>query len=139
MSSRAGFEHSGFDFVIPPLAKVPMIEKLGGVLIAVRRLQREGWNADVVHAHEFIADRPAALASALMRAPLVMSEHASALALGELSADALGYARRAFRRADVVCAASRSLAQRIAPLAGTTPVCVVSSPVIRGFPALGTT
>ncbi len=119
---RIRFRHSS-------VAKVPMIEKLGGVLIAVRRLQREGWNADVVHAHEFIADRPAALASALMRAPLVMSEHASALALGELSADALGYARRAFRRADVVCAASRSLAQRIAPLAGTTPVCVVSSPV----------
>ena len=111
------------------LAKVPMVEKLAGVLMALRRLQREGWTADVVHAHEYIADRPAALAAAVTRAPLVMSEHASALALGELSADAMGDARRAFRRAAVVCAASDSLAQRIVPLAGTTPVRVVSSPV----------
>jgi glycosyltransferase involved in cell wall biosynthesis len=111
------------------VAKVPMIEKLTGVLIALRRLQRQGWSADVVHAHEYLADRPAALASALMGAPLVMSEHASAFALDELSPEALGYARRAFRRAAVVCAASQSLAQRIAPLAGATPVRVVSSPV----------
>ena len=111
------------------LGKVPMIEKLVGVLIALRRLQREGWIADVVHAHEYAADRPAALAAALMRSPLVISEHASALALGELSADQLGYARRAFKRATVVCAASDSLAQSVVPLAGTTPVRVVSSPV----------
>lgn len=111
------------------LAKVPMVEKLAGVLMALWRLQREGWTADVVHAHEYIADKPAALAAAVTRAPLVMSEHASALALGELSADAMGDARRAFRRAAVVCAASHSLAQRIVPLAGATPVRVVSSPV----------
>jgi glycosyltransferase involved in cell wall biosynthesis len=111
------------------LAKVPMIERLAGVLLALRRLQREGWIADVVHAHEYPADRPAALTARLMNTPLVMSEHASALALGELSADELGYARRAFKRATVVCAASDSLAQSIVPLAGTTPVRVVSSPV----------
>jgi glycosyltransferase involved in cell wall biosynthesis len=122
---RIRFRHSS-------VAKVPTIEKLAGVLIALRRLQREGWSADVVHAHEYIADRPAALASALMRAPLVMSEHASALALGELSPEALGYARRAFKRASVVCAASHSLARSIVPLAGTTPVRVVSSPVDTG-------
>lgn len=119
---RVRFRHTS-------LAKVPMIEKLGGVLIALRRLRREGWIADVVHGHEYTADRPAALAAALMRTPLVISEHASALALGELSPHQLGYARRAFKRATVVCAASESLAQSIVPLADTTPVRVVSSPV----------
>lgn len=119
---RVRFRHTS-------LAKIPMIEKLAGVLMALRRLQREGWVADVVHAHEYPADRPAALAARLMKAPLVMSEHASALALGELSADDVGYARRAFKRATVVCAPSDSLAQSIVPLAGTTPVRVVSSPV----------
>jgi glycosyltransferase involved in cell wall biosynthesis len=123
---RIRFRHSS-------VAKVPAMEKLGGVLMALRRLHHDGWTADVVHAHEYTASKPAALAATLMRAPLVMSEHASALALGELSPDALGYARQAFRRASVVCAASNSLAERIAPLAGTTPVRVVSSPVDTGL------
>ena len=119
-SLRIRFRHTS-------LGMVPMIEKLVGVLIGLRRLQREGWIADVVTHTCSAADRPAALAAALMSIALVISEHASALAFGELSADELGYARRAFKRA------TSSVGQRFAcaerrSVGGCDSVRVVLSP-----------
>ena len=108
-----------------------------GVLMALRRLQREGWTADVVHAHEFIADRPAALAASANESAIGDVRACQRPRARENSPQTRWLCSPSVQRATVVCAASDSLAQRIVPLAGTTPVRVVSSPVdTRALPAL---
>jgi glycosyltransferase involved in cell wall biosynthesis len=99
------------------------------VLSVVARLMLGGWRAHVVHAHEFQVGVPGIVPAVVSRAPLIMSEHWSALALGELPDEELDRARRMFRRAAVVSPVSDDLGRRIAPLTGTTPVVPVSNPV----------
>jgi glycosyltransferase involved in cell wall biosynthesis len=99
------------------------------VLTVLGRLRREGWTADVVHAHEYAAGVPATLAATMLRAPLVVSERSTALALGRLPARDLARARRVFRRAAAVCPDSHDLGRRIRPLTGGTPIRPVPNPV----------
>jgi L-malate glycosyltransferase len=99
------------------------------VLSVVARLMLRGWKADVVHAHEFQIGVPGIIPAVVSRAPLIMSEHWSALALGTLPREELDRARRRFRRAAVVSPVSNDLGRRIKPLTGTTRLVPVSNPV----------
>jgi glycosyltransferase involved in cell wall biosynthesis len=99
------------------------------VLVVLARLTLRGWRADVVHAHEFQVGIPGIVAAAVSRAPLIISEHWSALALRRLQAGEIERARRYFRRATVVSPVSHDLARRIAGLTGTTTVTPVPNPV----------
>lgn len=99
------------------------------VVVVLARLMLRGWRADVVHAHEFQVGIPGIAAAALSRAPLIISEHWSALALRRLPEGEIDRARRYFQRATVVSPVSHDLARRIAALTGTTTVTPVPNPV----------
>lgn len=99
------------------------------VVVVLARLTLRGWRADVVHAHEFQVGIPGIVAAALSCAPLIISEHWSALALRRLPEGEVERARRYFHRATVVSPVSHDLARRIAALTGTTTVTPVPNPV----------
>ena len=99
------------------------------VLSVVVRLMLRGWRAHVVHAHEFQVGFPGIVPAVVSRAPLIMSEHWSALALGDLPQAELDRARRRFRRAAIVSPVSHDLARRIKSVTGKTRLVPVSNPV----------
>lgn len=84
------------------------------VLAALRRLRRGGFRPDLLHAHEPGAGLAALLGARRPRRPVVVSEHASALALGEVRGAGLRVARIALSRADLVCPVSDVLRDALA-------------------------
>ena len=102
-----------------------MAFQLWGMLAALRRLRRQGWSPDVVHAHVYSAGPPALVLGRLANAPVVISEHFTGFQRGLI----IGYdrltARVAFRWADVVAPVSADLeryVKAIAPRARTRVV-----------------
>lgn len=79
------------------------------VLELARRLRRAGTPVDILHAHVHRMGWPAVVAGALLRRPVVISEHSSEWSERTLSPGALRRARIAFRRAALVCPVSRAL------------------------------
>lgn len=123
LTYRIRFRRSG----VPRLGS---LAKMLGILTIVARLRlSDAWIPDVVHAHVFGAGLPAAVVAAASRAPVVITEHASTVALGHLSPKERAVAHRAFRCADVVCPVSEDLGRRLAVLAGRTPVVPVPNTV----------
>jgi len=113
-------------------ARRPRLETLWtmvAVLVVLARLARTGWRADVVHAHEFQVGLPAVVAAVVSRAPLIVSEHWSALALGRLPRNEIDRARRFFRRAAVVSPVSHDFGKRIEPLIESTTLRPMPNPV----------
>ena len=102
---------------------------IAGILEALRRLTRQGWAPDVLHAHVYYTGLVAALAKARRRIPMVLSEHSSHFLLGTLSARDRLRARLAFRAADVVCPVSPVLERAIRDLGYAGPMTVVPNPV----------
>jgi L-malate glycosyltransferase len=118
--------------------KLASLAKILGILTVVARLRlSDAWIPDVVHAHVFGAGLPAAVVAAVSRAPVVITEHASTVALGHLSPRERAVARRAFRCADVVCPVSNDLGRRMATLTGRTPVVPVPNTVDDELFSLG--
>jgi L-malate glycosyltransferase len=112
------------------IPKLGFLFKMLGILTVVARLRRSNaWIPDVVHAHQFGAGLPAAVVAAVSRAPIVITEHSSTVALGHLKPRQRAVARRAFRRADVVCPVSDDLGRRLAELTGRTPIMPVPNAV----------
>jgi len=123
LTYRIRFRRSG-------VPKLGFLAKMLGILTVVARLRfSDSWIPDVVHAHVFGAGLPAAVVAAVSRAPLVITEHASAVALGHLSPRERAVARRAFRCADIVCPVSEDLGRRLTELAGRTPIVPVPNTV----------
>jgi L-malate glycosyltransferase len=110
--------------------RLSFLAEMLGILKVVARLHlSDAWIPDVVHAHVFGAGLPAAVVAAVSRAPVVITEHSSIVALGHLSPRQRVVARRAFKYADVVCPVSDDLGRRLAELAGRTPVVSVPNTV----------
>ena len=110
--------------------KLGFLAKMLGILTVVAHLRRSNaWIPDVVHADEFGAGLPATVVAAVSRAPVVIAEHSSSVALGHLTPRQRAGARRAFRYADVVCPDSKDLGRRLVELAGRTPVVPVPNTV----------
>ena len=84
------------------------------VRAALRRLRRDGFEPDVLHAHEPGAGLAALVGSRRPRRPVVVSEHSSALALGQVGGAGLRVARLALGRADLVCPVSDTLRRALA-------------------------
>ena len=64
--------------------RLETLEKVLALLIVLGRLRLGGWRADVIHVHEYTAGVPAMIAAVVNRAPMVVSEHSSSLALRRL-------------------------------------------------------
>jgi L-malate glycosyltransferase len=103
--ARAGVPKVGFGF------------KLLGCLHALAQLRRAGWTPDVIHAHEYIAASTAIPLGALVRAPVLVSEHYSGFALGTLSPGERRRARWGFERAALVCPVSEDLCRHVRAVA----------------------
>jgi glycosyltransferase involved in cell wall biosynthesis len=86
---------------------------LSGAALALRRLRRDGFRPDVLHAHEVGAGLAGVSVGRALRVPVVISEHFSGFALGEVRGVAARMARVAFAGADVVCPVSASLRERL--------------------------
>lgn len=93
-------------------------------VIEVRKIAREGWRPDVIHAHVYGAGFPAVLVGRAMSIPVVVSEHYSDLIRGRLNRFELFQARTVASRADHLLPVSEPLADRLRRL-GATRVTVV--------------
>lgn len=82
---------------------------LVAVLDQARRLRRSGTPIDILHAHVHRMGWPGVVAGALLRRPVVISEHSSEWSERTLTPGAVRRARIAFRRAALVCPVSRAL------------------------------
>ena len=96
----------------PDVRGLGVVLQAAGVRTALRRLRREGWAPDVLHAHV----QPAgflALAARPRGVPVVVTEHYSGFGLGTVEGLALRMARFTFRHADLVCPVSEDLGRHL--------------------------
>lgn len=101
----------------PFLRPAAMGCQLLGMLAAWRRLKREGWRPDIVHAHVFEAAPPALVLGRLSRAPVVITEHYTGFQRGLVSGYDRLLARFSFERAELVAPVSEELAGHLRELA----------------------
>lgn len=113
----------------PPVPYAAFPFRLAGSVRALAQLRRGGFDPEVVHAHVFLAGLPSLALSRRAGAALVVSEHWSRLRRGELSILARRTARSVYRRADLVCPASRDLARFIGGLGVGTAIRTVPNSV----------
>jgi glycosyltransferase involved in cell wall biosynthesis len=113
----------------PFLRPAAMGFQLLGMLAARRRLRREGWRTDVVHAHVFEAAPPALILARLDRAPVAITEHYTGFQRGLVSGYDRGLAKLSFERADLVAPVSEELAGHLRALAPSATFEVVPNVV----------
>jgi glycosyltransferase involved in cell wall biosynthesis len=113
----------------PRLRAAGMGFQLAGMLAALRRLRRDGFRPEVVHAHVYSAALPALVLARRCRAPLVVSEHYTGYRRGLVRGSDRWVARVGLGRADLLAPVSRDLARELRPLAPHTPMRVVPNPV----------
>ena len=114
---------------LPPLPGTFVLRGLLGVVLGVRHLTRRGFRPDIVHAHVYSTGPAALLAARILRVPLVLTEHYSGLALGDVKGLSRLAATVVYRAADLVCAPSASLREKLEEIAPKTAVRVVPNPV----------
>lgn len=113
----------------PLLRPAAMAFQLLGMLAAVRRLRREGWRPDIVHAHVYQAAPPALAIGRLSRAPVAITEHYTGFQRGLVTGYDRLLARLSFERADVVAPVSEELAGHLRELAPRATIEVVPNVV----------
>jgi len=101
----------------PRLRPFALVCQMLGMLAARRRLRREGWRPDVVHAHVFSAGLPALVLARLWRAPLVVTEHYTGFQRGLVTGSDRLTAKAAFNGAALVAPVSNELAGHLREMA----------------------
>ena len=113
----------------PRLRPLALVCQLIGMAAAVRRLRREGWRPDVVHAHVYSAALPALAIGRLSRAPVAVTEHYTGFGRGLITGGERRLARFAFERADVVAPVSHELEGTLREVAPRANLVVVPNTV----------
>ena len=103
--------------------------QIAGMLVALRRLQREGWRPDIVHAHVYSAGLPALILGRISGARVVVSEHYTGFQRGLITGYDRFTARVAFRYADLVAPVSENLARHVEAVEPRARVRVVENVV----------
>lgn len=103
--------------------------QLAGMLAALRRLRREGWVPDIVHAHVYQAGLPALALGRRARAPVVVTEHYTGFQRGLVTGYERLLARTAFGRADLVAPVSEDLAGHLRAVAPRARIRVLPNTV----------
>ncbi len=83
------------------------------ILACFRKLVKEGWRAEVIHAHVFTAGMPAVILGKLYRIPVVITEHSSSLPRRLLTLPERLKARFAMNKARVILPVSDDLRKHI--------------------------
>ncbi|MGB9619399.1 MAG: glycosyltransferase [Armatimonadota bacterium] len=96
-----------------PIPKISYLIYLWGMLSAFRKLVREEWRPDVIHAHFYVSGIPAVLIGKLYRIPVIITEHSTAFPRGLVRGLKRIAAKFAFEHAAVVCPVSEDLRKHI--------------------------
>jgi len=102
---------------------------LGIIFVAFRKLLKEGFKPDVIHAHVYSAGVPAVLLGNRYRIPVVVTEHFTGFPRGLVRGFERFKAKFAFERAAVVCPVSNDLRRHIERLGITARFQVVPNVV----------
>jgi len=86
---------------------------LWGILRAFRKLRKEGFTPDIIHAHIYSAGVAAVILGKIYHVPVVVTEHNSAFQRKDLSPINIYKARFAFQNAQCVTVVSQSLKKNI--------------------------
>lgn len=103
--------------------------QIAGMLVALRRLRRERWRPDIVHAHIYSAGLPALILGRLSGAKVVVSEHYTGFQRGLVTGQDRFTARIVFGHADLVAPVSEDLARCVQAIAPRARVRVVENVV----------
>ena len=79
----------------------------------LRKLMREGWRADVIHAHSYFVGVPAVILGKIYKIPVVITEHWSGFPLRILRKTSIFSARFAMNSADMILPVSHNLKDAI--------------------------
>ena len=96
-----------------PIPKTTYFIYLWSVINAFRRLVKEGFKPDIIHAHVFVAGVPAVILGRLFRIPVVITEHSTSFPRHSLSTLEILLARFAMQRARIVLPVSADLRRHI--------------------------
>jgi len=96
-----------------PIPKTSYFIYLGAMFGAFRKLVKDGFKPDVIHAHVYSAGVPAVLLGKWYRIPVVISEHFTGFPRGLIRGLELIKAKFAFRSATLVCPVSEDLREHI--------------------------
>ncbi len=113
----------------PAFRPAAMACQLAGMLAALRKLRRERWRPEIVHAHVYSAGPPALVLGRVSRAPVVVTEHFTGFQRGLITGYDRFTARVAFRFADLVAPVSDDLARQVRALEPRARVRVVENVV----------
>jgi glycosyltransferase involved in cell wall biosynthesis len=113
----------------PRLRPLGLVWQTMGMMAATRRLRREGWRPDVVHAHVYSAALPALAIGLVSRAPVAVTEHYTGFVRGLITGYERLLARFAFERADVVAPVSDELAGHLRAIAPRARMVTVANVV----------
>jgi len=83
------------------------------ILRAFRKLLKDGWRPDIIHAHVYSAGEPALIIGKLFRIPVVVTEHFTNFATHSLTPRQEKKARFAMSRAEVILPVSEDLKESI--------------------------
>jgi L-malate glycosyltransferase len=111
-----------------PVPKHALALSVAGARAALRRLRARGFVPEIVHAHVFAAGAVARLAAG-RGVPLVVSEHYSGIARGQVRGFELHRARFAYRAADLVAPVSGVLERAVTALAPHARIRVIPNAV----------
>lgn len=96
-----------------PIPKTTYLIYLWGMLSAFRKLLKEGFKPDVIHANVYKAGVPAVLLGKLYKIPVVISEHFSSFPRRMIKGMEKLKARFAMNRADLIMPVSENLIKHI--------------------------
>ena len=103
------------------------------IFAGFRRLVKEGWKPDIIHAHVYSAGLPAWLLSRIFKVPFVITEHWTGFVRGKLTIMEQTKARFVMRRAGVVLPVSSHLRQHIEAYGVKGRFRVIPNPVDTGI------
>jgi len=95
-----------------PIPKTTYLILLVGMFRAFRKLIREGFRPDVIHAHVYSAGFPAVLLGKLYKLPVIITEHITEFQFGLIGSKRL-IAKFSFEWANLVCPVSEGLKRAI--------------------------
>ena len=96
-----------------PIPKITRFIHLYSVWKIFRKLLKEKWKPDVIHAHIFSAGMPAVIIGKLFRIPVVITEHYTNFPTHSLTIRDRKIAKFAMNRADIILPVSDDLRQAI--------------------------
>jgi len=99
------------------------------VLVCFRRLIREGWRPDVIHAHVYFAGVPAVILGKIYGLPVIITEHFSGFHRRLIHGFKKLQVTFAFNRADLVCLVSNAMKEGIESYGIRTQIKVIPNVV----------